>query len=91
MLADVWALTLKDKGRSPHMSDFRKYGMPVSAWTVTNRFGTWRKALIEASQLSESDQKAAQHGANPPRRAASFATSHSTFGVMPSPIRCRTC
>lgn len=54
LLADLWTLTLKDRGRRPRMSDFSKYKIPVTAWTISSRFGTWKKALILASQVPDS-------------------------------------
>lgn len=54
VVADLWTMTLKDTGRSPIMSDLRKYGFQLSPCTISNRFGTWRKALLEANKISDS-------------------------------------
>jgi hypothetical protein len=54
VLIDVWTLTQKDRGRRPRMDDFRKYRIPVSPWAITDRFGSWKNALIAASQMSNS-------------------------------------
>jgi hypothetical protein len=44
-LADLWAITLKESGRSPSGTDARKHGLPVSVSAVRRRFGSWNKAL----------------------------------------------
>jgi hypothetical protein len=48
-VTDLWTMTLKDAGRSPLISDVKKYGLPFSAHMITGRFGTWRQALVAAS------------------------------------------
>ncbi len=51
IVADLWAMTLKDKGRSPYTTDLRKYGFELAPCTIAGRFGTWRKALLEANKF----------------------------------------
>ena len=54
VLTDVWNLTLKDHGRRPRMKDFKKYRVPVSAAAIAARFGSFRQALVAASEMSNS-------------------------------------
>jgi 5-methylcytosine-specific restriction enzyme A len=49
-VANLWTVTLREKGRRPRVSDMRKPECPVSACTVRHRFGTWKKALIATSR-----------------------------------------
>jgi hypothetical protein len=53
MLADLWRTTLKESGRSPLLSDVRKYGLPVSSRMISDRFGSWKKALVAAREVSQ--------------------------------------
>jgi HNH endonuclease len=53
MLADLWAKTLADLGRSPQMEDLRAYGVPVTWAVYKNRFGGWKKALLAASRFTD--------------------------------------
>jgi HNH endonuclease len=52
-LRELWAITLKESGRSPRLGDVKKYGLACSAHTIRGRFGTWRKALVAASDAWE--------------------------------------
>ena len=52
-LADLWTITLKESGRSPIISDIKKYGLPFSWGMILNRFGTWRKALVAAHDAAK--------------------------------------
>ena len=49
-VANLWTVTLREKGRRPRVSDMKKPECPVSARTVIARFGTWKKALIATSR-----------------------------------------
>jgi hypothetical protein len=50
VLANLWAVTLQQKGRRPRVSDMKKPEYPVSPYTIMLRFGTWKKALIATSR-----------------------------------------
>lgn len=58
MLADLWKRTEKEEGRRPYRTDLEKYGLPFSPHLVLRRFGTWKKALIAANDLSDHDASA---------------------------------
>ncbi len=53
LLVELWRKTLADAGRRPRVDDVAKYGLPVSAVTIVKRFGSWKKALLAASQFSK--------------------------------------
>ena len=53
LLVELWRKTLADAGRRPRVGDVAKYGLPVSAVTIVKRFGSWKKALVAASQFSQ--------------------------------------
>jgi len=52
ILADLWTTTLRESGRSPVISDIKKYKIPVSARTISDRFGGWTRALMAASEAT---------------------------------------
>lgn len=49
IVVDLWTVTLEQSGRSPSMSEVRKFGFPVSPRTIVSRFGSWKKALMAAA------------------------------------------
>ncbi len=51
MVVDLWTITNKKFGRSPLTEECRKYGLPVSAQTISARFGSWHRALMAASKM----------------------------------------
>lgn len=51
-LADLWAITLKESGRSPSGIDARKHCFPVSMGAVRRQFGSWNKALAAVAAAS---------------------------------------
>jgi len=51
-LADLWAITLKESGRSPSGIDARKHKFPASMGVVRLRFGSWNKALAAVAAAS---------------------------------------
>jgi len=53
VVTDLWVRTLEDRGRSPVFDDVRIYKLPLSADVIAKRFGTWKKALIAASDASD--------------------------------------
>ena len=48
VIVELWEKTLANDGRTPQRKDLKTYQMPVSGDTIIRRFGTWRKALLEA-------------------------------------------
>lgn len=67
-LTELWENTLREAGRRPRMSDAQKYGCPVSARTIVQRFGTWKRALIAVAKANESGAPAAPPVRREPRR-----------------------
>ena len=49
-VANLWTMTVHEKGRRPRISDMKRPECPVSSDTVTQRFGTWKKALAATSR-----------------------------------------
>ena len=64
-LTDLWAITLRDSGRRPRTAELAKYGFPVGSALIIKRFGSWKKALIAASQAASGEVPA-----YPPRTPA---------------------
>ncbi|HEY9686387.1 MAG TPA: HNH endonuclease [Coleofasciculaceae cyanobacterium] len=57
MLCELWEKTLAAEGRRPERKDLKKYGFPVSPDVYYVRFGSWKKALMEAYAFaSESNE-----------------------------------
>jgi len=54
-LIDLWNRTLRECGRRPVKRDIKRFGLPFSSEVVCHRFGTWRKALIAANDLANSN------------------------------------
>jgi hypothetical protein len=48
ILVELWERTLAKEGRRPFGRDLKIYGYPVSSYTYTRRFGSWKKALKRA-------------------------------------------
>ena len=86
MLADLWAKTLADLGRSPQMEDLRAYGVPVT-WTIyKNRFGGWKKALVAASRTDSEIPKV-----DPPARRATLSERRRFLVFQRDSYTCRIC
>ncbi len=50
VLVELWQLVLEKEGRTPQRKDLKAYGYPMSGDTILRRFGSWKKALIRASE-----------------------------------------
>lgn len=49
ILVELWQRVLEKEGRTPQRKDLKAYGFSVSGDTVLRRFGSWKKALLKAS------------------------------------------
>jgi len=49
ILVELWQRVLEKEGRTPQRKDLKAYGYSVSGDTVLRRFGSWKKALLKAS------------------------------------------
>lgn len=49
ILVELWQRVLEKEGRTPQRKDLKAYGYAVSGDTVLRRFGSWKKALLKAS------------------------------------------
>lgn len=56
LLLGLWERTLDDYGRSPRTYDCADYKLPVTASTISSRFGSWRKARLAAFRFSVSGE-----------------------------------
>jgi hypothetical protein len=50
ILVELWQRVLAKEGRTPQRKDLKAYGYSVSGDTVLRRFGSWKKALLKASE-----------------------------------------
>jgi hypothetical protein len=50
VLVELWQRVLEKEGRTPQRKDLKAYGYPVSGDTILRRFGSWKKALVRASE-----------------------------------------
>lgn len=88
ILKEVWTRTLREHGRRPYMTDLQKYGIPVNGWTIAHRFGTWKKALIVASRVTDSGE--VPETARAPRRYS--LSPRTRFQVFQRDLyQCRIC
>lgn len=55
ILVELWQKVLEEEGRLPQRTDLKARNYPVSADTYVRRFGSWRAALIRASNSVETD------------------------------------
>lgn len=49
ILVELWQRVLEKEGRTPQRKDLKVYGYSVSGDTVLRRFGSFKKALLKAS------------------------------------------
>lgn len=49
-VAKLWTMTMRDHGRRPRAKEVSKYGLPVSSKTISDRFGSWKKALAATAR-----------------------------------------
>lgn len=56
IVVQLWEQVLEKEGRVPQSKDLKPYGFPVSGDTYTRRFGSWRKALVQAAQSVNADR-----------------------------------
>jgi len=89
VVTDLWNMTLKETGRSPIMSDLKKYGFPVSAETISVRFGTWRNALVAASRASGPSPH--QNPERTPRRRSGIPTTRRFYVFKRDRYQCCIC
>lgn len=50
ILIELWTQTLEKFGRSPERRELKIFGFPVSSDTYIRHFGSWKKALLSASE-----------------------------------------
>lgn len=48
ILVELWETVLEKAGRTPERKDLQAFNFPVSGDTYARRFGSWKKALIQA-------------------------------------------
>jgi 5-methylcytosine-specific restriction endonuclease McrA len=53
-VANLWMLTMRDSGRRPRAKEVAKYGLRVSSKTISDRFGSWKKALATTARAMNS-------------------------------------
>lgn len=88
-LLHLWDATLREEGRRPRAVDAKKYGLPVTAGTVVERFGTWNKALLAANELAERRWKTRPPKVPGERGTLSVRTRYQVF--KRDLYRCRIC
>lgn len=49
-VANLWMMTMRDSGRRPRAKEVAKYGLRVSSKTISDRFGSWKKALAATAR-----------------------------------------
>lgn len=49
-VAKLWMITMRDSGRRPRAKEVAKYGLRVSSKTISDRFGSWKKALAATAR-----------------------------------------
>jgi hypothetical protein len=79
ILSGVWGLTQKNLGRRPRMADFERYRIPVRATTVARRFGSWKKALLAASEVPDAGLVAEPREVAPARAPISVRKRFQVF------------
>jgi hypothetical protein len=60
ILVELWQRVLAKEGRTPQRKDLKAYGYSVSGDTVLRRFGSWKKALLKASDSANETAAAAE-------------------------------
>lgn len=90
ILADLWTITLKESGRRPLTSEVRKYGFPVSARTIVNRFGSWKKALMATANAVPGQGKPVEP-VSLVRQRPPISVRKRYFVLKRDRYRCRMC
>jgi hypothetical protein len=88
MVVELWTITARETGRRPSTGDLLRFGIPVSAATIINRFGTWKKALIEAAKTVSDKPVEIQ---KTPRKRRPIALSRRFLVLKRDQYRCRIC
>jgi hypothetical protein len=57
ILCELWEKTLSQEGRCPERKDLKAFGYPVSPDVFYQRFGSWKKALINAYNFASDENK----------------------------------
>jgi|SRR3990167_2317427 len=94
IIINLWQQVLEKEGRTPQKDDLRAYGFPVSADTITRRFGSWRKALVRAhdsitEESLSSDTPAAT--VEPPRKRIALSLRKRFFVLKRDHFACVRC
>ena len=89
VIAELWLKTRSEKGGSPIASDLKRYGCALTDDTVCKRFGSWRKALLAASEASGAAPPADLSPFRPARRPISPRTRFTVF--KRDKYTCRIC
>ncbi len=85
ILVELWEKVLEQEGRLPHRTDLKDHGYPVSADTYVRRFGSWRSALVRASNSvgAETGNLSAPISSSPePERVRESLSLRKRFFVM---------
>jgi HNH endonuclease/Homing endonuclease associated repeat len=103
ILIELWTQTLEKFGRSPHRTELRVFGFPISGDTYIRRFGSWNKALlaaVESMPTSDDPGDAAEQPEQPvpPPASANRCEGRNTLSVRKrffvfkrDRYRCRIC
>jgi hypothetical protein len=89
LLLNLWEHTASDYGRSPRTYDCAHYGLPVTAATISGRFGSWRKARSAAWRFSLSGEVPDGIVPAPRRVSLSYRTRFLVF--QRDLYQCRIC
>jgi len=76
---DLWRKTLEDLGRSPLACDVRRYRLPLSACVIAKRFGSWKNALLAASEATDLEMPGPPVRTGRRRKAVSPTTRFLVF------------
>lgn len=71
ILIDLWELVLEKDGRTPQRKDLKAYGFTISGDTYTRRFGSWKKALVQAYDSVTDEKKASPIEVQPSKQRKS--------------------
>jgi len=90
IIVRLWKTTLKKSGRSPFAYELKKYNCPASLMAITNRFGTWNKALVAAATVAPASlAKVIPRSRKPERKPISDSTRFHVF--KRDGYKCRIC
>jgi hypothetical protein len=95
VLVELWQQVLEKEGRTPQRKDLKAYGYTLSGDTILRRFGSWKKALVKASEsvneTAVAEETAPPAESAPPRHRKPISLRKRFFVMKRDHFACVRC